>query len=296
MGHQGMLAQALKTCFSGSDFTAVTLGRPVLDITQAWSIRQALAEVLPSIVINAAAYTAVDQAESDWEQAFAVNRDGTAHVAAACYEKGIPLIHISTDYVFDGAAERPYREDDPPGPLGVYGESKWQGEVAIRTRHPEHVIVRTAWIYSQHGHNFLKTMLRLARERDELRVVNDQHGCPTWSLDLAEALLMICQQIQRDRNAVPWGTYHFCSAEPTTWFDFTQAIIEMARSFEPLQVRNIVPIPASGYPTPAQRPANSVLDCAKIQATFGIEPQPWRERLCYCMKELYRCTATPLET
>src|SRR5262249_4751224 len=161
-------------------------------ITEVASIRAVLEEVRPDILINSAAYTAVDRAESEPEAAFAVNRDGVALLARACREMDVPLVHISTDYVFDGTTTRPYREDDPAIPLGVYGRSKWEGEEALRACHPQHLIVRTAWLYGMHGANFVKTMLRLAQERQVLRVVHDQHGCPTWTKELAGALTVIC--------------------------------------------------------------------------------------------------------
>lgn len=293
VGHRGMLAQALIRGLQRAGLTALSQGRPVLDITQAESTQKALAALQPDMVINAAAYTAVDQAESEKAQAFAVNRDGAAHVADVCHEIGVPLIHVSTDYVFDGTVRRPYREEDSPAPLGVYGESKWQGEMAVRVRHREHLIVRTAWVYSRHGHNFLQTMLRLARERTVLRVVNDQYGCPTWSWDLATALVTMCQRIIQDRRRVPWGTYHCCGASQTTWYGFAQAIIKAAQAFEPLKVREIVPIPTTAYPTPAQRPANSVLDCSKVRTVFGITPRPWQESVQDCIQEMYTSPPTP---
>jgi dTDP-4-dehydrorhamnose reductase len=293
VGHRGMLAQALIRCLQHAGLTALSQGRPGLDITQAESIQKALAALQPDLVINAAAYTSVDQAESETAQAFAVNRDGAAHVADGCQEIGIPLIHVSTDYVFDGTGRRSYREEDRPAPLGVYGESKWQGEVAVRVRLREHLIVRTAWVYSRHGHNFLQTMLRLARERTVLRVVDDQYGCPTWSWDLATALVTMGQRIVQDRDRVPWGTYHYCGAGQTTWYGFAQAIIKAAQAFEPLKVREIVPIPTTAYPTPAQRPANSVLDCAKVRTVFGIAPRPWQESVQECIQEIYTRTPTP---
>ena len=273
VGHQGMLAQSLAQCLPRAGFTTVTQGRPALDITQAETTFKVIETVQPDIVINAAAYTAVDQAESNKDEAFAVNRDGPQHLADTCQAIAIPLIHVSTDYIFDGTARIPYREDDSPAPLGAYGESKWHGEVAVRVRHPEHLIVRSAWIYSNSGSNFVKTMLRLAREREQLQVVNDQYGCPTSSWELAEALVTMCRSIQRDKTTVPWGTYHFCSAEPTTWYDFAQAIFAEARAFESLRVQEVVPIPTTDYPTPAKRPAYSVLDCAKAQAAFGLVPR-----------------------
>src|SRR5215510_10195801 len=245
LGHQGMLARELVPCLVEAGFTVVSRGRPEVDITQPTSIRQALVDAQPDMLINAAAYTAVDQAETEPEAALAVNRDGVAHLAVLCREGGIPLLHVSTDYVFDGSASRPYCEDDLAAPLGVYGRSKWEGEEAVRSCHQEHVIVRTAWLYGRHGHNFVKTMLRLAQEREVLRVVDDQYGCPTWSRELAEALVTMCHGIGQGKALVPWGTYHFCGAGRTTWYGFARAIIEEAKAFEPLCVREIVPIPTT---------------------------------------------------
>jgi dTDP-4-dehydrorhamnose reductase len=268
-------------------WAAVGLGRPELDITQPVSIQRALRHIGPDILVNTAAYTAVDQAESEPEAAFAVNRDGAAHLAAACKQAHIPLVHISTDYVFDGKATRPYREEDPAAPLGVYGRSKWEGEEAVRTCHRQHLIVRTAWLYGRHGTNFVVTILRLAREREVLRVVADQHGSPTWSRDLAEALAAICRRVEQDGDATPWGTYHFCGAGQTSWFGLACTIVEEARARERLRVHRVKPIPTAAYPTPAQRPAYSVLDCRKLQATFGLTPRPWQVGIRAVMQELY---------
>jgi dTDP-4-dehydrorhamnose reductase len=290
LGYQGMLAQELLPCLIRAGFAVVGQGRPEVDITQAASVHRAVASAQPDIVINAAAYTAVDQAESEPDVAFAVNRDGVAHLATVCRDTGIPLLHVSTDYIFDGSAARPYYEDDLVAPLGVYGQSKWEGEEAMRGCHPEHMIVRTAWLYGRHGHNFVKTILRLAREREVLRVVDDQYGCPTWSRDLAEALVHMCERIAQARDLVFWGTYHFCGAGQTTWYGFTQAILAEARAYEPLRVREVVPIPTTAYPTPAKRPAYSMLDCSKVQTLFGITPRPWRASLYDCLQELYTCT------
>jgi dTDP-4-dehydrorhamnose reductase len=296
IGYQGMLAHELRPCLTHAGCTVVGRGRPDVDITQATSIRRTLADVQPDILINAAAYTSVEKAESEPDVVFAVNRDGAGHVAAACRDVGVPLIHVSTDYVFDGSASRPYGEEDRIAPLGMYGQSKWEGEEAVRSCHREHVIVRTAWLYGRHGQSFVKTMLRLAREREVLRVVDDQRGCPTWSRDLAKALATICQRIMQGGNLEPWGTYHFCGAGQTTWHGFAQAIFEEALAFEPLKVREVVPIPTTAYPTPAQRPAYSVLDCAKIQSVFGIMSRPWRESLHDYIQEFYTCTPIPLVT
>jgi dTDP-4-dehydrorhamnose reductase len=237
-----------------------------------------------ALVVNCAAHTAVDRAESEPELALAVNRDGPAHLAAACGKARIPLIHISTDYVFDGTKQEPYRETDPVSPLGVYGRTKAEGEGEVRSRLREHIILRTSWVYGIHGHNFVKTMLRLGQERRVLRVVNDQRGCPTNAADLAEIILAIAGQC--DRN--PWGTYHYSGKGETTWHGFAEAIIAEARKYTSLLVERLEPIPSAQYPTPAKRPANSVLDCSLFTSTFGIEPQPWRESLARMMGEMFR--------
>jgi dTDP-4-dehydrorhamnose reductase len=280
-----MLAQELLPCLQQAGFSVVGRGRPGLDLTQKASIHAVFEEVRPDICINTAAYTAVDKAESDAAGAFAVNRDGVARLAEACRAVDMPLIHLSTDYVFAGTASRPYREEAPTAPLGIYGRSKWEGEEAVRVGHRKHLIVRTAWLYGHHGSNFVKTMLRLARERQVLRVVHDQHGCPTWSRDLAGALTVMCQRLAHAQEADFWGTYHFCNAGQTTWYDFACAIFAEASSSETLRVERVEPIPTTAYPTPAQRPAYSVLDCSKIQAVFGVTPRLWRDSLHNCMQE-----------
>jgi len=285
VGDRSMLAQELLPCLQQAGFVVVGRGRPVLDLTQEASIHAVFEEVQPDICINTAAYTAVDKAESDAAGALAVNRDGVASLAVACHDAGVPLIHLSTDYVFDGPASRPYREEDPVAPLGIYGRSKWEGEEVLRVVHQEHLIVRTAWLYGHHGSNFVKTMLRLARERQVLQVVYDQHGCPTWTRDLACALTAMCQRLVQAREAWPWGTYHFCGAGQTTWYGFARAIFEEVSPSASLQIQRVEPIPTTAYPTPARRPAYSVLDCSKIQAAFGITPRPWRESLHDCMQE-----------
>lgn len=273
----------------------IALAQTELDITDAAAVFRAVENIAPDAVVNAAAYTAVDRAESEVEIAFAANRDGPAHLAAVCVARGIPLLHVSTDYVFDGTKAGAYTEQDPPGPgpLGVYGQSKAKGEAAVRAVLPEHIILRPSWIFSAHGNNFVKTMLKLAGERDELRVVADQHGCPTAAGDLAAAILvMLAHAVEHDGC---WGTYHFCQPEATTWHGFAEAIIDEARIIDQaagtqsralVRVQNIVPITTAEYPTPARRPANSVLDCAKLTSVFGIHPRPWRASLHQVIQEL----------
>jgi dTDP-4-dehydrorhamnose reductase len=258
-----------------------------LDITDAAAVDRALAASNADAVINAAAYTAVDKAEQESAQAFAINRDGPAHLATACARLQIPLFHISTDYVFDGAKPGTYTEDDRPAPLGVYGHSKWAGDVAICELLPRHLILRVSWVFGVEGQNFVKTMLRLAREREELRVVADQHGCPTFAGDIADMLLQLANQISRIDLEKAWGIYHYCGTPATTWYGFTNALVEQARVYEPLAVRTVTAITTADYPTPARRPTHSVLDCSKIRARFGIDLPSWHTGLKTMMDTLH---------
>jgi dTDP-4-dehydrorhamnose reductase len=287
IGSQGMLARDLLARLAGSRFTALGCGHAELDLTRPEQVHAGLAAIVPRLVVNCAAYTAVDSAEQQAERAFAVNREGTAHLADACRSLDIPLIHISTDYVFDGCATLPYREEDRANPLGVYGRSKWEGEEALRARLDRHLIVRTSWLYGVHGDNFVKTILRLARECEQLRIVADQFGCPTWTGDLANALLTMTEEIFADPSTIHWGTYHCCGVGHTTWHGFAEAIIEAARQRETLKVLQLIPISTAEYPLPAPRPAWSVLDCGKIARYFGITPRDWRLALADMIDALY---------
>jgi dTDP-4-dehydrorhamnose reductase len=247
-----------------------------LDIRDAAKIRAAVERLAPAAIINVAAYTAVDRAESERDLAFAVNRDGPANLASACAALAIPLLHVSTDYVFDGRKPDAYVEDDPVSPAGAYGASKLAGEEAVRGRLERHVILRTAWVFSSHGTNFVKTILRLAAERPQLRVVDDQIGCPTPAGAVAEALLTIAAQAKR--GSIAWGTYHFCGAPETTWYGFAGAILDTTAGQLGRRVP-VAPIATAEYPTPARRPSNSVMSCAKIAAAFGISRPDWRASL-----------------
>ena len=268
------------------DHELLALDHAALDITDAGAVRRTLEESQGEVVINAAAYTAVDKAEQEPEQAFAVNRDGPQQLAAGCHSLGIPLLHLSTDYVFDGTQSRPYQEEDPVAPLGVYGRSKWEGEVAVRQIHAAHLILRVSWVFDEHGHNFVKTILRLAREREQLRVVADQYGCPTYAAAIARVLLSLAEQVATGDQRDHWGTYHYCGTPATTWYGFAQAIVDIARTYEPLQVQELVPITTAEYPTPARRPANSVLDCSRLKERFGIATRPWQEGLAATLQAL----------
>ena len=259
--------------------TLAALTRAELDIADPAAVRAAIRRERPDLVVNAAAYTAVDKAESEAEAAFAINATAPGGIAAACAEAGIPLIHISTDYVYDGTKPGPYVETDPINPLGVYGRSKVAGDAAVAAALAEHVILRTAWVYSAHGGNFVKTMLRLASERPGLRVVADQHGSPTAAADIAAAIIAVAAKIGAGEGH--WGVFHFTGAGATTWHGFAEAIVGLAGKTVP-----VTAIATADYPTPARRPANSVLDCAKIEAAYGVVARPWRDALAEVIAEL----------
>jgi dTDP-4-dehydrorhamnose reductase len=287
-GHKGMLGSDLLPLLRDAGFDVVGLDVDEMDITNHDDVMGHFQGIHPELVINCAAYTAVDRAESDVDAAFAVNRDGPRNLAQACHSFKIPLIHISTDYVFDGTTAGAYCEVDTINPLGVYGASKWEGEECIRANLDRHVIIRTAWLYGVNGNNFVKTMIRLSNERDEIRVVSDQQGCPTWTRDLAAAIVKVSERIQADGNGTPWGTYHYCGSGKTTWYDFTKSIIENKNRKE-LSGRavKITRIGTCDYPTPAKRPECSALDCSKIIENFGIKPRLWQEALEMMFDELY---------
>ncbi len=268
----------------GADDDLLALDRAALDITDREAVFEAVRQHRPEVVINAAAYTAVDHAESEAETVLAVNRDGTRHLAEACAEAGAALIHLSTDYVFDGQKAEPYSEGDPPNPLGAYGQSKWEGEEAVRQTLRRHVILRTSWVFSAHPPNFVLTMLRLARERDALRVVADQQGCPTAAADVARSALAVARRLVADAEA-PMGTFHLAGQPATTWHGFAEAVVEEARRHGPLRAQRVEPIATAEYPTPAPRPANSRLDTAKLERAYGLAAPDWRPALRRVIKE-----------
>jgi dTDP-4-dehydrorhamnose reductase len=288
-GAEGQLARALARHHALDGHLIVCRGRGEgADIADAAAVEATLAELAPSAVVNTAAYTAVDKAETDSTAAFAVNTEGPRHLARACASRAIPLIHVSTDYVFDGAASTPYREEDPIAPLGVYGASKAAGEAAIRENCPWHIILRTAWLYSLDGRNFLTTMLGCkATENAEtapIRVVNDQCGCPTSTHDVASAILTLLYRIFSSPDDRAWGTYHLTSSGATTWFGFATEIFRLA-SAEGRAVPRVIPITTAERPTPARRPRYSVLDNSKIASTFDIRLPAWQDSLAFCMAQ-----------
>lgn len=287
IGSNGQLGWELRRTLSPLGHVVVA-NRPALDLASPESITAAIRQAAPSLVVNAAAYTAVDRAEQEEELAQAINGSAPAILAEEAKRLGIPLVHYSTDYVFDGKALRPYVEDDPVRPLGAYGRSKLEGEQAIAAVAGIHFVFRTSWVYSMRGANFLLTIQRLAREREELRVVADQHGAPTWARSIAEATAAILAQCRApcDAGAIAErsGLYHMTAAGQTTWHGFASAIVDaMREDGEPVTVRNVVPITTAEYPTPAVRPSYSVLDNSKLADAFGIAIHDWRDQLHLCL-------------
>ena len=272
---------------AGPGLDLLPLARADLDITDAAAVVETIAAHQTEVVINAAAYTAVDRAEEEPMRAFAVNRDGAANLAAACAEAGIPLVHLSTDYVFNGRKGQPYTEADAPDPLGVYGRSKWEGEEAVRERLDRHLIVRTSWVFSAHPPNFVTTMLRLAQEREVLRVVADQRGCPTAARDVAACALALARRAVTDPET-PWGTVHFAGTPAATWHELAEAVVAEAAPLVPVIVERVAPITTTEYPTPAARPPDSRLDGSRLEAAFGIAPPPWRPALRDVVAEVLR--------
>jgi dTDP-4-dehydrorhamnose reductase len=259
--------------------------RAELDLSDAASVRAAFAAARFAAVINSGAHTAVDKAETEVAAAFAANAMGPAVLADATREAGIPLIQVSTDYVFDGSKPVPYVETDPVGPLGAYGASKLAGELAVRAGNPRSVVLRTAWVLSAHRANFLKTMLRLAADRPALRVVGDQHGCPTSARDIAAALKTIALKMIADADA-PTGVYHFVNAGETTWAGLAGEIFALSAATGGPSA-TVEAIPSSDYPTPAKRPSNSRLSTAKLTRDYGIAPRPWQAAVAEIVHELH---------
>ena len=285
-GRQGQIARALFEADSALGVEVTTVGRPELDLAEPETIEPALRAASPDIVINAAAYTAVDQAESEPEIAAKINKTGAGAAAAAAKALGEPIIHLSTDYVFDGAKTSAYVEDDPVAPASAYGASKLAGEQAVAAANCDHLILRTSWVYAPYGKNFVRTMLALAETREEVRVVADQHGCPTYAPDIAQAIIRIAQNLLKDRSDPRIrGIFHLAGSGETTWAGLADAIFEYlaGRSWRrPI----LTPITSAEYPTPARRPANSRLNCAKLASMHGLELPHWQESLTACLKRL----------
>lgn len=284
VGALGQVGQELRRHAGGRD--TVFVDRAELDISDATAVARCIAELRPRVVLNAAAYTAVDKAESERELAFKVNGEAPGHLARACAETNATLLHISTDYVFDGSGTRAWREDDPVAPLSVYGASKLAGEQAVQAALPRHVILRTAWVVSPFRGNFVKTMLRLAAERDELRVVADQFGGPTMAADIAAACWRLADRMAVSQDPAQFGIFHFAGQPHVSWHDFACAIIAESARHGGRQPK-VTAITTAEYPLPAPRPANSRLDGARLQRAHGIAAPDWRQSLKTLIDELY---------
>lgn len=273
-GVEGQVARSLLERGPALGVDVIAVGRPQLDLARTETIARALAPHRADVIVNAAAYTAVDRAEGEVEAAFAVNADGAGAVASACSTIGVPLIHLSTDYVFDGFAIAPYQESNAVAPATAYGRSKAAGEQAVLTECDDSVILRLAWIYSPFGTNFARTMLRLAKDRDVVRVVADQYGAPTSALDIADAIIAVARRLGADRDSHLRGVFHMTSQGAATWAQFAAAVFEESERLGGPSAR-VEPIATSDYPTPAIRPTNSRLDCSKLQAAYGVSLPDW---------------------
>lgn len=279
-GANGQVGHCLQQQLSESDWEFVALTRAELDISNAQAVTKAVQEFQPDVIINAAAYTAVDKAEQERELAFAINCDGPANLARAAKQINAAILHISTDYVFAGDASGTYTEDAPTAPQGVYGESKLEGEQTVAVANDKHIILRTAWVFGEQGNNFVKTMIRLGSTRDTLGIVADQEGGPTYAGDIARTLLVIAQQYIAGKT-ITWGIYHYSGLPHVSWFGFAQHIfaeVEQTKHYEKA-IPHLNAIATADYPTPAKRPANSKLDCSKIEQAFGIAPSDWQMAL-----------------
>jgi dTDP-4-dehydrorhamnose reductase len=285
-GKQGQLVRSLEERCAARGVETVRIGRPDVDLRDGPGIASAVEAARGDVLINAAAYTAVDKAESEPELAMAVNRDGAGFAAAAAAASGMAIIQLSTDYVFNGALDRPYREDDLVDPLSVYGRTKLAGERAVSQANPRHAIVRTSWVYSPFGQNFVRTMLRLGESRDRIDVVADQWGSPSNALDLADALIAMSDALLREPdNSHLWGVFHMTGSGATNWAEFAQVVFAEAETRGRAKVA-VAPITTAQYPTPAMRPANSRLDGGRLERVFGLRLPDWRSSVAGCVRRL----------
>jgi dTDP-4-dehydrorhamnose reductase len=279
-GANGQVGYELSQLAISSEHTWRCLDRAGLDISSQTAVDAIVDDYKPEVVINAAAYTAVDKAESEQALARSINTEACEYLAKACERHQSVFIHISTDYVFTGDLDRAYVETDPVGPTGVYGQTKLDGEIAIEQHCHKHIILRTAWVFGQHGNNFVKTMLRLGKERSELGIVADQHGAPTSAKGIAECCLSMIDAIDQQRVNNPWGIYHFSGAPFTTWYGFAEEIFKQAKQLNLIDsILKLNAISSDQFPTPAKRPANSKLNCSKLAEIFSIETDDWRFKL-----------------
>jgi len=283
LGCKGQLGRCLNDQRINSEHEVIYTSRKKIDIADFEQTKNQILKISPDLIINATAYTAVDKAEGDHETADLINHLAVRNIANICSQQGCWLIHVSTDYVFDGNCKVPYKEDDQTNPQGAYGETKLKGELAIQSSGCKHIIIRTAWVFSEYGNNFLKTMLRLGAERDELSIVGDQIGCPTYAQDIARSIIEIVPQLNSRKDN---GIYHYCGNQPCSWYDFANAIFDQAMTNN-LKIPSIVnSIETSAYPTPAKRPSFSVLDCSKIENEYGVLSSNWKVGISQAIRKL----------
>ncbi len=274
LGCKGQLGRSLNDQLKITDHEVIYTSREQIDITDFEQTKNQIQKISPYLIINATAYTAVDKAEEEKKTANLINNLAVKNIADICNQQGCWLIHVSTDYVFDGNSKKPYKESDKTNPLGVYGETKHKGELAIQASGCKYIILRTAWVFSEYGNNFLKTMLHLGSYRDELSIVGDQIGCPTYAQDIARSVVEIVPQLySRKYN----GLYHYCGDQPCSWYDFAHAIFDQAMVNNLKIPSTVNSIETSAYLTPAKRPAFSVLNCSKIKNDFGVQASNWRD-------------------
>jgi len=275
LGSKGQLGRCLYDQLENTDYEVIYASREQIDITALEATKSKIVDISPMVVVNASAYTAVDKAEQDMDTAELINHIAVANIANVCLDLDCWFIHVSTDYVFDGISTTPYCEDDQTNPKGVYGDTKLKGELAIQDSGCKHIIFRTAWVFSEYGNNFLKTMLRLGSERDELSIVEDQIGCPTYAQDIAKSITNLLEGLVKGRYER--GIYHYCGDVSCSWFEFAEEIFNQARIFDFSIPRSIKPVATCEYPTLAERPMFSVLDNRKGISLLGIYPSNWKK-------------------
>ncbi len=288
-GKEGQVDTSLQALGEKLGLEIIRIGLPEIDLSQPETLEAPVREARPEVIISSAAYTAVDKAETEAGLAQRINGDAPGTLARLAAELDIPILHLSTDYVFAGDKDGAYVETDTPAPASVYGKTKLSGEDQIRAATDNHVILRTAWVYSPYGNNFVKTMLRLGETRDELNVVADQYGCPTYAPEIARALLAVAQQVALDRDPTLRGTFHLTGQGETNWAEFAEAIFTGAEARGRKRVR-VQSIPSSQYPTPAKRPSNSRLNGDKLDDTYGLRLDPWQDSLDVCLSQLIATT------
>ncbi len=290
-GREGQLVRSLvEKAGEFQDLTLLPVGRPDLDLEVAGSVASAVRAARPDVVVNAAAYTAVDQAEDESGMSQRVNADAAGEAAKAAGQLGIPVIQLSTDYVFDGSSKDAYTEDAPANPINVYGRTKFEGEEQVRRLNPDHLILRTSWVYSPFGRNFVKTTMAAARDRDVLRVVDDQRGCPTSALDLAEGLLRVVEDWRSGASTGLGSTYHAACPSAASWFEVAEHVMTECRRLE-LPSADVVPVSSAEWPTRAKRPLNSVLDSSRFERDFGYRMPDWRKSVTVVVERLAQAEA-----